>query len=45
MWFDGGSASKLGTGGFVVWDAEGRLLTAQAEWYGDSKTTNNEAEL
>ena len=28
LWFDGGSAGKLGTGGFVVWDGSGRLLTA-----------------
>ena len=45
MSFDGGSGKRLGTGGVAVWDASGKLVTAQALWYGTGATTNNEAEL
>jgi hypothetical protein len=43
--FDGGSAKKLGTGGFTCWLPTGQLVTAQALWYGAERSTNNEAEL
>ena len=43
--FDGGSAKKLGTGGYTCWLPSGQLATAQALWYGQEHCTNNEAEL
>lgn len=42
--FDGGAAQKLGTGGFVVYNGEGKCVTAQARFYGDELPTNNKAE-
>jgi hypothetical protein len=43
--FDGGAASKQGTGGFVVFGVSGHCLTAQARFYGDEMNTNNRAEV
>jgi len=43
--FDGGSAKQLGTGGFTCWLPFGRLIKAQALWYGSKWRTNNETEL
>ena len=42
--FDGGAAQKLGTGGFIVFDAGGKCLRAQASYYGEELATNNRAE-
>ena len=43
--FDGGSRSKLGTGGFTCWAPSGKLRAAVAMYWGDKCRTNNEAEL
>ena len=43
--FDGGSGSKLGTGGFVIYDQSGQLVRAIAKWYGPDRPTNNQAEF
>ena len=43
--FDGGAASKQGTGGFVVFGISGQCLTAQARFYGEEMNTNNRAEV
>jgi hypothetical protein len=42
--YDGGCTKKLGTGGFVVQDPEGRYIGGQFKFYGDQKPTNNQAE-
>ena len=42
--FDGGAASALGTGGFLVWGPNGELRAARATWYGKCVHTNNVAE-
>ena len=42
--FDGGAASALGTGGFLVWGPSGELRAARAIWYGKRAVTNNVAE-
>ena len=42
--FDGGSAGKLGTGGYVCFDAVGEWHMGAALWYGKDRATNNEAE-
>jgi hypothetical protein len=42
--FDGGTIKKLGVGGYLIWDPEGHLLVAQALWFGEDRTTNNECE-
>jgi ribonuclease HI len=43
--FDGGTIRKLGVGGYLVWGPDGGLKTAQALWFGEERTTNNECEL
>ncbi len=43
--FDGGTSQGLGTGGFLVWNHYGKLLSAQALWFGEKHKTNNESEL
>ena len=42
--FDGGSAGKLGTGGYVCFDSVGDWYTGAALWYGHERATNNKAE-
>lgn len=44
-YFDGGAASRLGTGGFVVFDGDGICVAAVARFYGDEVPTNNRAEV
>ncbi len=43
--FDGGVHANLGVGGYLVWEPGGKLLKAQALWFGEEKSTNNEAEV
>lgn len=43
--FDGGTVQKCGVGGVLVWGLSGQLLMAQALWFGDERSTNNESEL
>lgn len=43
--FDGGTTKGLGVGGNLIWDRSGTLLRAKSLWFGDTCTTNNEAEL
>ncbi len=43
--FDGGAASKVGTGGSLLWGAQGHLLAAWAWRFGAHISTNNAAEL
>jgi hypothetical protein len=43
--FDGGTTKELGVGGYLVWNPGGLLIAAQAIWFGEARTTNNECEL
>lgn len=43
--FDGGAAGGSGTGGTLLWGAQGQLLAAWAWRFGGDAPTNNAAEL
>lgn len=43
--FDGGAAGRLGTGGTLLWGAQGQLLAAWAWRFGADAPTNNAAEV
>lgn len=45
MYFDGGSAGKQGTGGWIAFDPTGGVVAAHARWYGDDRPTVNSAEM
>ena len=44
-YFDGACKSKLGAGGYVVYDARGQVLSAAGCFFGENARTNNEAEI
>ena len=42
--FDGGAASRLGTGGFIIFAGTGECVQVTARYYGEEFETNNKTE-
>lgn len=45
LYFDGGCREKRGSGGYVLFDADGNQVEAAGLWFPEEARTNNEAEL
>ena len=43
--FGGGSHTRLGSGGFAVWDKQVWLVIARGLWFGSAFPMNNQAEM